>query len=258
MFLEFLGSRDIQSVAHRDIDAFIEYCSDERSNGDQALARKYNTLNTFFKTMIKKEYLNMKNPLDKVEKIKVREKIRGHVTLKEYNRLIEYLESTKDYRGLALFSLLYSSGIRVSELQQLDIDTIDFENREFIVLGKGGRERRCIFSKEAKKYILKYIDTRTDDLDALFVSREGNRWATSSIQQYVKKTGKRAGIKKDIHPHLFRHGNAMMLLDNGLPLDEIQHMLGHKNISTTQIYARKSMKRGKRDVNSIYDKVFKQ
>ncbi len=85
----------------------------------------------------------------------------------------------------------------------------------------------------------------------------GNRWAVSSIQQYVKKISQRAGAKKNIHPHLIRHGTAMLLLDNGLPLDEIQKVLGHENISTTQIYAKTSMKKVKTNVNNIYNKVFK-
>lgn len=255
VFIKFLDDKSIKDVTHIDIDDFIEYCREERNNGDEALARKYNTLNTFFKTMIKKEYLDMKNPLDKVEKIKVRKKVRDHVSLEEYKQIINYLEQIKDYRGLALFSLLYSSGIRLSEVYQLDIEVIDFENREFIVVGKGDKSRICVFSEEAKKYISQYLNARTDNLKALFVSRENNRWARSSIQQYVKKIAKVAGIKKNVHPHLLRHGVAMLLLDNDLPLDQIQEILGHENISTTQIYAQTSMKKVKKNVDNIYSKV---
>ena len=257
VFLKFLGCKPINDVVHTDMDAFIQHCREERKNGDEALSRKYNTLNTFFKTMIAKEYLDMKNPLDKVERIKVRKKVRSHVTLEEYKQIINYLESEKDYRGLALFSLVYSSGIRISEVYQLNKPDLDFENKEFVVKGKGDKERLCIFSEEAKIYLLQYLSTRDDDLNPLFVSSLGNRWAVSSIQQYVKKISQRAGVKKNIHPHLIRHGTAMLLLDNGLPLDEIQKVLGHENISTTQIYAKTSMKKVKTNVNNIYNKVFK-
>lgn len=254
VFCRFLGDKQIEDITHQDIDAFLEYCRDDRNNGDAALNRKYNTLNMFFKTMIMKEYLDMKNPLDKVEKIKVREKVRDHVTLSEYKQVLAYLEKQKDYRGLALFSLFYSSGLRVSEVHRLNKQDIDFENKDIIVLGKGQEEKPAIFSEEAKKYILQYLDSRTDDFDYLFLSREKNRWSVSAIQKYVKNIGERSGLKKRITPHMLRHGTAMFLLDNGLPLDEIQKVLGHRNISTTQIYARTSMKRVKKNANNIYGK----
>lgn len=255
VFCKFLGDKHIEDVTHQDIDAFLEYCRNERSNGDASLSRKYNTLNKFYDTMILKEYLDMINPLNKVEKVKVRSKVRSHVSLSEYKKIINYLEKTKDYRGLALFSLLFSSGLRVSEIHRLNKVDVDFENKEIIVIGKGQKEKSAIFSEEAKKYILQYLKSRNDSLDALFVSRENNRWSVGAIQKYTKITAKRSGIEKNIHPHLLRHGTAMFLLDNGLPLDEIQKVLGHSNISTTQIYARTSMKRVKKDVDNIYNKL---
>lgn len=255
VFIRFLRDKNIEDVTHQDIDAFLEYCRTDRKNSDEALSRKYNTLNKFYDTMILKEYLDMTNPLNKVERIKVRRRVRGHVTLEEYKQIIEYLEQQKDYRGLALFSLFYSSGIRVSEIYRLNRSDIDFENKEFVVIGKGDQGRTCIFSDEAKEYILQYLNSRSDNLDALFISRENNRWAVTSIQRYVKNTARKAGIKKNVHPHLLRHGTAMLLLDNGLPLDEIQKVLGHQNINTTQIYARTSMKRVKKNVNDLYDRL---
>jgi site-specific recombinase XerD len=255
VFIRFLDDKGVEDVTHKDIDAFLEHCRVDRGNGDEALSRKYNTLNKFYDTMILKEYLNMTNPLNKVERIKVRNKVRDHVTLDEYKQIIKYLEQQKDYRGLALFSLFYSSGIRVNEAHRLNKNDIDFENNEFDVMGKGDQGRTCIFSDEAKGYIIQYLNSRDDNLEALFVSHMGNRWSVSSIQQYVKNTAKKAGVKKNVHPHLLRHGTAMLLLDNGLPLDEIQKVLGHRNINTTQIYARTSMKRVKKDVNNIYNKT---
>lgn len=255
VFCRFLKDKPIEDVTHQDIDAFLEHCRIDRKNGDAALSRKYNTLNKFYDTMILKEYLDMKNPLDKVERVKVRHKMRDHITLAEYKQIIGYLEHQKDYRGLALFSLFYSSGIRVGEMHRLNRDDLDLENKELIVKGKGDDEKVAIFSEEAKGYILQYLGARKDSLNALLVSRESNRWGISSIQRFVKTTAKRSGVKKNIHPHLLRHGCAMVLLDNGLPLDEIQKVLGHKNISTTQIYARTSMRRVKKNVDNIYNKL---
>lgn len=205
--------------------------------------------------MIMKEYLDMVNPLNKVERIKVRKKVRGYLTLEEYKQIINYLESIKDYRGLALFSLMYSSGLRVSEVHKLNISDISFENRMFVTKGKGDKEREGMFSEEAKNYILQYLNTKEDNLDAMFISREGNRLAVSSIQQYVKRISKEAGVDSNIHPHRIRHGTAMLLLDNDLPLDQIQEILGHENIATTQIYAQTSMKKVKNNVDDIYNKI---
>ena len=98
----------------------MEYCEVDRKNSNVSLARKYNTLNKFYAVMIAKEYLDMKNPMDKVERIKARGKVRGHVTLDEYKKIMSVLEREHDLRGLALFSLLFSSGIRLSEVFQLD------------------------------------------------------------------------------------------------------------------------------------------
>lgn len=255
LFLRFINEKHIEEVDYKDIDAFLEYCREERKNGNSALGRKYNTLKAFYDTMIKKEYLEMKNPTDKVDKIKSKHKVRNHVTLNEYKQIISFLEEKEDLKGLALFSLLFSSAIRVGEVHRLNILDLDFENREFIILGKGDKERVCIFSEEAKKYLLQYINSRDDDFEYLFVSREHNRWSISSIQQYVKSAAKSAGIEKNIHPHLVRHGTAMLLLDKGMQLDEIQKVLGHSNIGTTQIYAKTSMKRVKSNVDSIYNNL---
>lgn len=252
VFFDYIGNTPIEQVTHIDVDGFFEYCAGTRHNGDEALSRKYNTLNKFFQTMIDKEYLTMRNPLAKVEKIKVRKKVRGHVTLTEYKQIIEYLNSAKGYRGLALFSLLYSSGIRVSEVYQLNRDSLNFVTNEFTVTGKGDKGRLCIFSAEAGGYVMQYLNTRTDNNISLFMSRESKRWSIGGIQNYVKQAAIRAGVSKHVHPHLLRHGTAMLLLENGLTLDKIQKVLGHENIGTTQIYAQTSMQHVKHDVAQVY------
>ena len=118
-------------------------------------------------------------------------------------------------------------------------------------MGKGEKERVCLFASEAKEHLLKYFASRTDNFQYCFVSRENNRWSIGAIQKYVLVTAKKAGIEKRLHPHLFRHGCAMFLLENGVPLDEIQRVLGHSNINTTQIYARTSLNRVKRCIERI-------
>lgn len=241
LFIDYIGNQSLESVKHTDIQDFLLYCEEERKNGDEAMARKFTSLNMFFKTLINQEVLDIKNPLNKLEKPKVRKKMRGHLTLEEYSQLLTYIDRVNDLRGGALISLFFSSGCRLSEIWQLNSESLDFQNRRFKVLGKGQKERMCVFSLDAKERILKYLDSRKDTFEWLFVSRQNNRWSKKSIQDYIKITGKRAGIKKHCHAHLLRHTRAMALLRKDVPLEVIQRLLGHSSIATTQVYARMDM-----------------
>ncbi|MFT9495834.1 tyrosine-type recombinase/integrase [Anaerosolibacter sp.] len=253
LFMRFIDDKPLVEVNHIDVEDFFDYCINERSNGDQAISRKFAALNSFFRTMIKKDYLDMKNPLDKLDKIKVRKKVRGHLTEEEVHRLMDYIENKKDYRGAALVALFYSSGCRLSEIWQQDRNSLDFEKRQFKVIGKGEKERMVIFSEDAKQKIFRYLDSRKDDHNALFVSRGNRRYSKKSIQDYVKKTSRAAGIEKNMHPHIFRHSIAMNLLAKGYPLEYIQLLLGHENISTTQVYAHGNIQ----DIQSKIDEFHK-
>lgn len=237
LFLNFIGNKNVEDVTHIDIENFFDYCINERHNGEASLNRKYASINRFYETMIKKEYIQCKNPMDKVDKIKMRKRVRGYLTIEEIRQIFDYIDKIGDLRAGAIFSLFFSSGIRLSELYRLNRDSLDFEHCRFKVLGKGQKERVCIFSEDTKDRILKYLETRKDDNPALFISREGNRLSKKAIQNLVKRIAKEAGTKKNVFPHLLRHSLAMWLLKNNIPLDRIQLVLGHSNISTTQVYA---------------------
>lgn len=244
LFIEFIRDKPLDQVAHEDILDFLMWCEEKRNNGDEAISRKFTSLNTFFKRLITQEVIDIKNPLRKLEKPKVRDKQRDHITYSEYQQMLEYLDNSKSQnrvRNAALIAFFFSSGCRLTEVYQQNRNNLDFETRRFKVLGKGAKERVCIFSKEAATRIRKYLMTRSDDLDALFISRQKNRLSKKAIQDAVKSIGKRAGIKKNIHPHIFRHGRAMYLLQQGANLETIQRLLGHASVSTTQIYAHMNM-----------------
>lgn len=241
LFVNYIGIKSLSDVTHLDVQDFLLYCDEERGNGDEALARKFNSINVFFKTLIKQEILEVKNPIDKLEKPKVRKKQRGYLTEIEYKQILRYLDNANNLRDAALISFFYSSGCRLSEVHQQNRSNLDFESRRFKVIGKGQKERVCIFSRDAVNRIRKYLDIRTDDNEALFMSKQGNKLAKKSIQDAVKKAGKRAKLNKNVHPHLFRHTRAMHLLQKGANLETIQRLLGHENISTTQIYAHMNM-----------------
>lgn len=253
LFLKWLGNKRVEDVTHFDIEDYLTYCADDRGNQQQTIARKYTSVNGFFKAIVKLELIEgmLKNPVDKVDKPKVRRKQRGHLTLEEYQQLLNYIDSIGDLRGGALVSFYFSSACRLTEGWQQNRDSLDYETRRFKVLGKGDKERTCVFSEDAKQRILKYLASRTDSHEALFYSRQKGRLTKRSIERYVAKAGIEAGLTKHVHPHLFRHTRAMALLRQDVPLDKIQKLLGHESIATTQIYAHTNID----DVQSVVDQL---
>lgn len=252
LFLEFIGDKPFVDVTHVDVEDFLTHCSTVRNNLPQSLARKYTSLCSFFKTAIRQELVPIyKNPLDKVDKPKYRQKVREHLTLEEYQQLLDYVDSIGDLRGGALISFFFSSACRLTEGWQQNRDNLDYIKRQFKVLGKGDKERICVFSQDAKERILKYLESRADNNPALFRSRMGNRWSPRAIQKYLKDAGVKAGLTKNVHPHLFRHTRAMALLRQDVPLDKIQKLLGHASIATTQIYAHNNIE----DVQELIDRL---
>jgi len=253
LYLRFLGDKELKDTNHIDVEDFLYYCQTERKNQDCTLDRKCTSLNSFYKTLIKKDYLDVKNPMDKIDPIKVRKKVRDYLTEEEYNNVITYLEKTNDLRGQALIHLMYSSACRISEIIQLNRDTLDFEKRRFKVKGKGDKERICMFSEQAKEKILQYLGSRNDNLEPLFLSREHKRWSKRSIQRYVRSLMKKLGITKHITPHSFRHSVLTHMRLHGESIENLQLLAGHSSIQTTQqTYTHVGLD----DVSDKFDKFF--
>ena len=167
----------------------------------------------------------------------------------EVERLLDAIptDTENGLRDRAIIELLFSGGLRVSELTSLNRDSINLDRREFIVRGKGNKDRPVFISKAAADRIREYLDARTDDLPALFLNNSKNqsipntsgdfrRITPRSIQRMVQKYAKLAGITKHVTPHTLRHSFATDLLMNGADIRSVQAMLGHSDISTTQIY----------------------
>jgi site-specific recombinase XerD len=178
--------------------------------------------------------------------------IRKQVTFLHFGEVEDMLEqidlSTESgLRDRAIIELLYSSGLRVSELVNLNRDSINLERREFMVRGKGSKDRPIFVSKSAANRVQDYLDARTDSLPALFLNNSRNtqavdtsgnyrRMTARSVERIVEKYARLAGITKHVSPHTLRHSFATDLLMNGADLRSVQTMLGHADISTTQIY----------------------
>ncbi len=164
----------------------------------------------------------------------------------EVERLLISAQGTtlKDFRDRAILELLFSTGLRVSELTSINCDQINLETQEFSIRGKGDKIRIVFISDQAKNALQKYLNKRTDIDPALFIrtnkigftKKDDLRLTPRSIQRVVKYYAKKAGIVKDIHPHTFRHTFATDLLSNGADIRNVQEMLGHSSIITTQVY----------------------
>jgi site-specific recombinase XerD len=185
---------------------------------------------------------------DKIELAKVARKQVTFLDASEVERLCASVDITTvtGLRDRAIIELLFSSGLRVSELSKLDQDHINLTRREFMVRGKGQKDRPVFISHESAEWIKKYLSERSDNLKPLFISYSGKhevnlsgnykRLTPRSIQRIVSKTALLAGITKHVSPHSLRHSYATDLLMNGADLRSVQAMLGHANIATTQIY----------------------
>ena len=187
-------------------------------------------------------------PPDKIELARVTRKQVTFLSPSELSRLFAQADTDSEagLRDRAILELLFSSGLRVSELVNLNKDHINLKRKEFMVRGKGQKDRPVFISPDAAKWIEEYLSVRKDNLAPLFIRYSGNRNITRdgefmrltprSVQRMIKNYARLAGITKKVTPHTMRHSFATDLLINGADLRSVQSMLGHSNISTTQIY----------------------
>ena len=147
-------------------------------------------------------------------------------------------DHTENIRDLAMIDLLASTGMRVGEMVKLNREDIDFENRECIVFGKGDKERKVYFDARAKIHLQNYLRSRTDEDPALFVTllKPYNRLNISGVEIRLRELGRKLNIPK-VHPHKFRRTLATMAIDKGMPIEQVQQLLGHQSVDTTLQYA---------------------
>ena len=191
-------------------------------------------MSSFFSWLEEEDYI-LKSPMRRIHKIKTKQPVKETIT----DEMIEKLrDNCTCVRDLAMIDLLYSTGIRVGELVGLNISDIDFEERECIVFGKGDKERRVYFDAKAKLHLQEYIESRTDDNPALFVTLDAPhaRLKISGVEIRVRELGRKLNIDK-IHPHKFRRTIATRAIDKGMPIEQVQKILGHSQIDTTMQYA---------------------
>jgi integrase/recombinase XerD len=209
----------------------------------KTVVRNVVAIRTFFKFLIQEGFLEF-NPVEGLESPKVAKTLPKILSLKEVEQLLEQPnpQTPLGTRDRAMLELLYATGMRVSELTQLPTHQINLEGGYVLVYGKGSKERIVPLGKEAMKWVDLYLKTAREKLakgresPTLFINRSGRGMSRQQVWKTLKAYGQRAGIRKRITPHLLRHSFASHLLERGADLRSVQMMLGHVDISTTQIY----------------------
>ena len=191
-------------------------------------------ISSFFSWLEEEDYI-LKSPMKRIHKIKTKTVVKNVISDEEIEKL---RDNCKEKRDLAIIDLLYSTGIRVGELVNLNIDDIDFEGRECVVYGKGDKERQVYFDAKAKIHLKEYIESRTNRNKALFVTLDApyDRLKISGVEIRLRKLGRRLHLAR-IHPHKFRRSMATRAIDKGMPIEQVQKILGHSQIDTTMQYA---------------------
>lgn len=269
-FAEFIASKkplpegeknvlELEAIDHLIIREYLG--SLYRRLSRATIARKLSAIRSFFH-YLEKRALNNGNPAADIATPKLQKYIPNYLSVDEIFRLLERPEREKPLglRDLAILEVLYSCGLRVSELEALDISGIDFENRLVKVSGKGNKERIVPIGHKALRAVETYLEETSflrkkagsDRRDGpLFINFRGDRLATRSIGKIIKRYAGESGLTPDISPHSIRHTFATHLLDGGADLRSVQELLGHTSLSSTQKYTHVSLDR----LMEVYDKA---
>lgn len=191
-------------------------------------------ISSFFSWLEEEDYI-LKSPMRRIHKIKTKQQVKEIISDEAIEQLRDHCTCTRD---LAMIDLLYSTGIRVGELVNLNIADVNFEARECVVFGKGDKERRVYFDAKAKLHLQNYLNSRADNNPALFVTLDSqhSRLKISGVEVRLRELGRSINLIK-IHPHKFRRTMATRAIDKGMPIEQVQKILGHSQIDTTMKYA---------------------
>lgn len=233
---KFVNSFDksIKQISTSEIRNYLSNYKDNSSCGSTTIDNIRRVLSSFFSWLEDEDYI-IKSPVRRIHKIKTAVVVKEVLTDENLERLRDECENIRD---LSLIELLISTGMRVGELVNLNINSLNFEDRSCIVLGKGNKEREVYFDAKTKLHLKEYISKRNDSNDALFVSmREPHqRLSISGIELIIRTLEINSNINK-VHPHKFRRTLATMAIDKGMPVEQVQKLLGHVKIETRMNYA---------------------
>lgn len=252
---EFL-KKDILESDTEDLEKYLKYIKNLEST---TVAHKITSIKSYFNYNIKRGIVSV-NPADKVSRPKLTKHLPEYLTEEEVGKLLDVeVKSPYDYRNKTILELLYSSGIRISELVNIKTPNYDSEECLIRIMGKGSKERIVPLGDYAVNIMNDYMNNyrpliNKKHTDYVFINNRGDKISRQFIFKVIKKEALKKGIKKDISPHTLRHTFATHLLKNGVDLRIIQELLGHENISTTQIYTHVTNNKLKSDYETYFPK----
>jgi len=227
-------TQPVRKITTEDVRAYLSDYQRINSCSKVTVDNVRRNLSSFFSWLEEENYI-LKSPMRRIHKIKTNQQVKEVISDEDIEKLRDNCQCIRD---LAIIDLLYSTGMRVGELVNLNISDIDFESRECVVFGKGGKERRVYFDAKAKLHLQTYIGRRSDNNPALFVTLDApnDRLKISGVEIRLRRLGRYIGIDR-IHPHKFRRTMATRAIDKGMPIEQVQKILGHSQIDTTMQYA---------------------
>lgn len=244
-------------INNSDILRYLDYLKSEEISSKSA-ARKLSTFHSFYKFMLIEKKISI-NPVDKIDLPKIDKNLPSILSIEEINNLLDLkIKDNFSARNKAMLELMYGTGLRVSELVNLNINDIDLFNATVRTIGKGNKERIIPIGDFAIEALNIYIEEYRDSMlknricDKLFLNNHGSSMTRQGFFKILKQIAKEKGIQKDFSPHTLRHSFATHLLNNGADLRSIQEMLGHYNLATTQIYTHVANEKLKDDYNKFH------
>ena len=226
--------KQIGDIGTNDIRTYLACYQEERGISRVTIDNLRRIFSSFFAWLEDEDYI-AKSPVRRIHKVRTESLVKEVIS----DENIEVLRDTcHEIRDLAMIDLLASTGMRVGELAKMNREDIDFHERQCVVFGKGNKEREVYFNARSKIHLKRYLESRSDNNPALFVSLSMpyNRLTIGGVETRLRQLGKRAGLNK-VHPHKFRRTLATMAIDKGMPIEQVQRLLGHVKIDTTLHYA---------------------
>lgn len=226
--------KNVRHILTEDLRTYLTEYQSRNQSSRVTIDNIRRILSSFFSWLEDEDYI-IKSPVRRIHKVKTASSIKETYSDEDLEKMRDNCEELRD---LAMIDMLASTGMRVGEMVLLNREDIDFSERECVVFGKGDKERIVYFDARAKLHLQEYLDSRTDDNPALFVTLRAphERIQIGGIEHRLREMGKRLNIQK-LHPHKFRRTLATMAIDKGMPIEQLQRLLGHQRIDTTLQYA---------------------
>ena len=266
-FFQFLRMKHVSSLDEVDKHVLRDYMSWLMEQGvvKSSIARKLSAIRSFYRYLVREGKVSV-NPLEKVTSPKLDRRLPSFLTVEETVRLLEAPDRStpQGRRDRALLEMLYASGMRVSELENINIEQLSMETNEIRVWGKGSKERVVLIGEPAARALNDYLEQGRPALrgrqrtNAVFLNQYGGRLPARRIQKILDKYSQKAGIGKKVHPHILRHTFATHLLDGGADLRVVQELLGHAQLATTQVYTHVSQSQARKIYQSAHPMARKE